>query len=143
MAIKMRVLYASGKKKMVEFSNAIKAQYDLAFNAVDAIPPAYPCDKERIVILAVTAKGDLPDSLALFCKELTKARAQNVALMIDGDAAVADKLKALLTEAGTNVIEEALFVKGGLPIPFLGGAPKPEEKAEVFAWVDRVMANLQ
>lgn len=143
MAIKMRVLYASGKKKMVEFSNAIKAQYDLAFNAVDAIPPAYPCDKERIVILAVTAKGDLPDSLSLFCKELTKARAQNVALMIDGDSAVADKLKALLTEAGTNVIEEVLYVKGGFPIPFIGGTPKPEEKAEVFAWVDRVMASLQ
>ena len=143
MAIKMRVLYASGKKKIQALSNAIKAQYDLAFNAVDAIPPAYPCDKERIVILAVTAKGDINDSLSLFCKELTKARAQNVALMIDGDAAVADKLKAILTEAGTNVVDEVLFVNGGLALPFFGGTPKPEEKTAVFEWVDRVMKNLQ
>ncbi len=141
MAIKMRILYASGKKKIQAFANAIKAQYELAFNSVDVIPPAYPCDKERIIILAVSAKGDVSDSVALFCKELTKVRAQNVALMIDGDEAVANKLKELLTEAGTNVIDEVIYVNGGFPI--FGTTPKPEEKTAVFAWVDRVLQNLK
>ncbi len=141
MAIKMRILYASGKKKIQALANAVKAQYELAFNSVDVIPPAYSCDKERIVILAVSAKGEISDSLRLFCKELTKARAQNVALMIDGDEAVANKLKAILNEAGTNVIDEVLYVKGGLPI--IGGTPKPEEKTAVFEWIDRVMQNLK
>ena len=59
MAIKMRILYASNKKKMVNFANEIKAKYELAFNSVDVIPPAYPCDKERIVVLAISAKGEL------------------------------------------------------------------------------------
>ena len=137
----MRILYASGKKKIQAFANAIKAQYELAFNSVDVIPPAYSCDKERIVILAISAKGDISESVERFCKELTKARAQNVALMIDGDQAAADKLKALLTEAGTNVIEEVLFVNGGFPI--FGTTPKPEEKKAVFDWIDSFKDNLK
>ena len=141
MAIKMRILYASGKPKIKNIANMIKAEKELAFNSVDVIPPAYSCDKERIVILAVSAKGDVSDSVRLFCRELTKARAQNVALMIDGDDKAAARLKEILTEAGTNVIDEVLYVKGGLPI--IGGSIKPEEKAEIFAWVDRVIANLK
>ena len=141
MAIKMRILYASNKKKMQAFANAIKAQYELAFNSVDVIPPAYSCDKERIVILAISAKGELSDPVIRFSRELTRARAQNVALLIDGDETAANKLKEILTEAGTNVIDEVMYVKGGLPI--IGSNPKPEEKAAVFAWIDRVMENLK
>ena len=122
-------------------ANEIKAKYELAFNSVDAIPPAYSCDKERIVILAISAKGDISDSLRLFCREMTKARAQNVALMIDGDEKVANNLKEILTEAGTNVIDDVLYVSGGLPI--IGGSVKPEEKAQIFAWVDKVIQNLK
>ena len=141
MAIKMRILYASNKKKIKTIANEIKAKYELAFNSVDAIPPAYSCDKERIVILAISAKGDISDSLRLFCREMTKVRAQNVALMIDGDEKVANTLKEILTEAGTNVIDEVIYVNGGLPI--FGGSVKPEEKTQIFAWVDKVIQNLK
>ena len=135
----MRVLVSSGKKKMLNLANMIKTQYTLAFNAVDKIPPAYPCDKERIVLLAISAKGSVNDSVRLFCRELTKLRAQNVALIIDGDAAAASNLKSILAEAGTNVIDEVLYVKCGL----FGSAVKPEEKTAACAWVDRVIANLK
>ena len=141
MAIKMRVLYASSKKKINNIANEIKAKYELAFNSVDVIPPAYSCDRERVVVLAISAKGGISDALRLFCRELNKSRAQNVALMIDGDEKAANILKETLTEAGTNVYDEVLYVKGGLPI--IGGSIKPEEKAEIFAWVDRVIANLK
>ena len=139
MAIKMRILYASGKKKVNQIANEIKAQYELAFNAVDVIPPAYSCDKERIVVLIVSAKGNVSDSVRLFCRELTKARAQNVALMIHGDEAAAKNLKDILAEAGTNVLDEVLYIN----VPFFGGSLKPEEKTEIFAWIDRVIANLK
>ena len=142
MAIKMRILFDSGKKKIKNIANEIKGKYELAFNSVDVIPPAYSCDKERIVILAVTAKGEhVKDSLRLFCRELTKARAQNVALMVDGDEKAANAIKETLNEAGTNVIEEVLYINGGLPI--IGGSIKPQEKEEIFSWVDRVIANLK
>ena len=98
MAIKMRILYSSSKKKMNNIAEAIKAKYELAFNAVDVIPPAYSCDKERVVVLIVSAKGNVSDSVRLFCRELTKARAQNVALMIHGDEAAANNLKEILTK---------------------------------------------
>ena len=143
MAIKMRVLYASGQKKIQNLANEIKMKYDLAFNAVDVIPPAYSCDKERIVILAISAKGvnGISNPVRLFCRELTKARAQNVALLIEGDEVAANAIKEILTEAGTNVIDEVFYIKGGLPI--IGSKPKPEEKAAAFAWIDRVIENLK
>ena len=131
MAIKMRVLCYPEKKKLLAIGNMIKAEYDLNVNSVDRIPPAYSCDKERIVVLIVSAKGHVSDAVRLFCRELTKARAQNVALMIDGDEAAANNLKEILTEAGTNVVDEVLYIKGGLPI--IGGSLKPEEKTEIFA----------
>lgn len=142
MAIKMRVLYDSGKKKIKTIANEIKAHYDLGVNAVDTIPPAYSCDKERIVILMLTAKGDVKDSVRLFCQELTKARAQNIALIIDGDENAANRVKQIISEVANNaVFEEVLYVNGGLPI--FGGSVKPEERTAIFEWVDRVIANLK
>lgn len=140
MSIKMRVLYDSGKPKIKNIANEIKAKYDLGVNAVDVIPPAYSCDKERIVILMVSAKGDVKDSLRLFCQELTKARAQNVALIVDGDKSAANRVRELVGLAGNRVYEEVLYVNGGLPI--IGGSVKPEERTTVFEWVDRVLENL-
>ena len=94
------------------------------------------------MVLAISAKGnDVSDAVTRFCRELTKARAQNVALMIDGDKAAADKIKEILNEAGTNVIDEVMFVNGGFPI--FGTTPKAEEKTAVFDWIDRVIANLK
>lgn len=140
MAIKMRVLCAS-KKKLQNLANCIKSKYDLAFNSVDVIPPAYSCDKERVVLLAISAKGvnGITDKVRLFCSELTKVRAQNVALIIDGDEIAANAIKAILTEAGTNVIDEILYIKCGL----FGGKPNEQELSATYAWVDRVIANLK
>ena len=136
----MRILCTAGKKKLINIANMIKAEYELSINSVDKIPPAYSCDKERVVILALSGKGDVPDDLRLFCRELTKARAANVALLIDGNTAYADAVKAILKEAGTNVIDDVLYIKGGLP--FLSGV-KPEEKTMIFDWVKKVTESLQ
>ena len=144
MAIKMRVLYNSAKPKIKNIANDIKAHYELGVNAVDVIPPAYSCDKERVVIMILSAKGaHLDDSLRLFCQELTKARAQNIALMIDGNEAAANAVKEVLTNVAQNnaVYNEVLYIKGGLPI--IGGSVKPEERTAIIEWVDRVIANLK
>ena len=138
----MRVLYDSGKKKIKNIAAEIKAHYDLGVNAVDVIPPAYSCDKERIVILMLTAKGDVKDSIRLFCQELTKARAQNIALIIDGDEKAANNVKQIIADVAQNAVyEEVLYINGGMPI--FGGAIKPEERTAIFEWTDRVIANLK
>ena len=137
----MRVLYATGKKKMINIANFIKRKYELDLNAVDCVPPAYSCDKERIVVLAVAGKNDVEDSLRRFCIELTKVRAANVALMVDGTEIYANNIKEILKTAGTNVIEDVLYIKCGLPF---FASLKPEDEAAVIDWLDnKVINNLK
>lgn len=140
MAIKMRVLYWSKKAKVKTIANEIKKEFDLSLNSVDSIPPAYSCDKERMVILMISINDQPEDQLRLFCHELTKQRAQNVALIIDGNEKGAKYIKDIITAAGTNLIDEVLFIKGGLP--FLSKL-SDAEKAEIFAWTHRVVEKVQ
>ena len=142
MAIKMRVLYESGKKGMAQIATAIKEKYELPVNAVDnQIPPAYSCDRERIVIIAVSAKKDVSDAVRRFCGEFKKERAANVAVLVDGDQAVVDKLSEVISAAGTNLVGTKLINLGGFG-PFGGGA-SDELKAELLAWVEELVANCK
>ena len=139
MAIKMRVLcYPENNKKLRAVAEMIKAEYDLNVNSVDRIPPAYSCDKERLVILAIQIKGNLPDSYRLFVRELTKARAANVAIISAGDEGSVAKTKELLKEAGTNVIEDVKNVKVGL----FNTKVSDEEKVDILAWVKSTVESL-
>ncbi|NLW73776.1 MAG: hypothetical protein GX057_02615 [Clostridiales bacterium] len=140
MAIKMRVLYWSNKAKMRTIANLIKNEFELTMNAVDVIPPAYSCDKERIVILCISIKEEPEDQLRLFCNGLNKQRAQNVALIIDGNEKGAKYIKDMVRQAGTNLIDDVLFVKGGLP--FLSKL-SDEEKKTIIEWAHRIVDNLQ
>ena len=83
------------------------------------LPVEYYCKlppdiDERIVILAVSVKADADDTLRRFILELTKARAQNVAIIADGKEAGIDKIKGYLRQAGTNVIDDVFSLKIGL-----------------------------
>ena len=138
MAIKMRVLCYPEKKKLLAIGNMIKAEYDLSINAVDRIPPAYPCDKERIVILATNIKGELKDDYRLFLGRLSKAGAANVAILAAGDDACVEKTKELIKEAGANVIEDVKKIKMGL----FDNKVSDEEKAEILEWVKNTVASL-
>ncbi len=140
MAIKMRYLYFSGKPKYAEIGNHLKAKYDLQINSVDRIPPAYSCDKERIVVLGISAKNELPDPLRLFCRELTKARTANVALILDGNKAAEDAVIKTIKEAGTNVAGETLYISGGFPI--FGNKLSEEETAKIDSWLDAIIESL-
>lgn len=138
MAIKMRILCYPEKKKLLAIGNMIKAEYELNVNAVDRIPPAYSCDKERLVILAINIKGNLPDDYRLFVRELTKARASNVAILTAGDDVAVEKTKDLLREAGTNVIDNVHKIKMGL----FDSKVSDEEKAQILSWVEETKASL-
>ena len=138
MAIKMRVLCYPEKKKLLAIGNMIKAEYELNVNSVDRIPPAYSCDKERIVILAINLKGSLPDDYRLFVRELTKARTANVAILTAGDDVAVEKTKELLAEAGTNFIDNVKHIKMGL----FDNKVTDAEKTEILAWVEEIKASL-
>ena len=144
MALKMRFLYYSSKGKMKAIAEAVKAEFELTqnANAIDIIPPAYSCENERLVILAISGKGDPDDVLRRFCSELNKKKAQNVALLVDGDEKLGIRLLDVLKETGTNVLDNVKYIKiGGLP--FLGGKVTEAEKQELIAWVQSCIDNLQ
>lgn len=138
MAIKMRVLCYPEKKKLLAIGNMIKAEYELNVNSVDRIPPAYSCDKERLVILATNLKGSLPDDYRLFVRELTKARAYNVAIIAAGDDACVERTKELIKEAGANVIEDVKRIKMGL----FDNKVTDVEKTEILEWVKKTIESL-
>ena len=144
MALKMRFLYYSGKGKMKAYAEAVKVEFELSqnHNAIDIIPPAYSCENERLVILAVSGKGEPDDMLRRFCSELNKKKAQNVALLVDGDEKMANRLLETLREAGTNVIDNVKYVKlGGLP--FFGSKVSDEEKASLLEWTHAIVDAIQ
>ena len=144
MALKMRFLYFSKKVKMKAIAEAIKTEFDLSqnFNAIDIIPPAYSCENERLVILGVSGKGDPDDILRRFCSELNKKKAQNIALLVDGDEKIASSLLSELKAAGSNVVDNVKYINiGGLP--FLGGKLSDEEKTDILAWAHDIVNNLQ
>ena len=138
MAIKMRVLCYPEKKKLLAIGNMIKAEYDLNVNSVDRIPPAYSCDKERLVILATNIKGSLPDDYRLFVRELTKARAYNVAIIAAGDDVCVERTKELIKEAGANVIDDVKKIKMGL----FDNKVSDAEKTEILDWVKKTIESL-
>ena len=141
MAIKMRVLYTPTKKKLADMANIIKAEYALDVNAVDTILPAYSCNNERVVILMLSLKGEPDDQLRRFCGEMTKARANNTALVINGTEDTAKRMKEILSAAGTKVADEVFYVKTSF-LSFLDKIT-PEEKADLLAWTHRIVDNIQ
>ncbi len=144
MALKMRFLYYSGKGKMKAIAETIKKEFELSqnYNAIDIVPPAYSCENERLVILAISGKGEPDDMLRRFCSELNKKKAQNVALLIDGDEKLGNFLLEVLRTTGTNVITPIKYIKLG-GIPFLGGKLSDAEKQDVVSWVQSAIDHLQ
>jgi len=139
MAIKMRVLCTPGKKKLVSITQMIKQEFELNINAADVIPPAYSCDKERLVVLVLTCKGSLKDDIRLFITELNKNRAANVALMIDGNADGDAYVRSLLANVDTKVCPETLYVNGG---NIFNSKISDQEKADIVAWVNRCIETI-
>ena len=139
--IKMRVMFSSKKAKMETFATALGEAFKCQ---VDAVPPAFPCDKERLVVIGLTGNNEPDDKLRLFCRELNGQKAFNVCLFVDGDkeALAVKKVKELLKDAGTNVVDEVYTVNanGG----FLGLNKKItlDERRDIVNWVTKVIESL-
>ncbi|MBP3437445.1 MAG: hypothetical protein J6K61_06045 [Clostridia bacterium] len=137
--MKMRSLVVSSKGKLKAIGDMLAKN---GTYTADIIPPAYPCDRERLVVITVTAKSSMPDSFRRFCQELSKEKAQNVAFIVDGNEADAAMIVDWVRSAGAHVIEEVLYfpVKG-----LFAGFSKTltaEENATVNAWYENVIKNL-
>ncbi len=132
--MKMRIMYYSKKGKMKAFADVLGKACQCQVND---IPPAYPADKERLVLIGASIKGEPSDELRRFCGELNSARANNVALFIDGPANSKGEqiLKNTLKMAGTNVIDKTYYVKCGL----FGKSVSAEEEKAIVDWANEMI----
>ena len=141
--IKMRGVYSSKKKKMATFAMAVGEAFKCSF---DTIPPAYPCEKERVVVLLMNGGNDPDDKLRLFCRELNAQRAYNVILVVDGDknAPAVSKVREILTEAGTNVVDDVYSVNGGAAglIGMFNKSITLDERRGIVNWVTSTIEAL-
>lgn len=136
-SVKMRVIYSTTKKKVVTFATAISEAFKCQ---LDDVPPAFPCDKEKLVVIVMSIKDTANDKLRRFCGELNPARALNVALVVDGDkdGKGVQSVKEILKEAGTNVIDDVYTVDGG---GFLSKKISLDERTAIVKWVEGVIDN--
>lgn len=137
--MKMRALVVSGKGKLKTIGEILAKN---GTYAADVIPPAYSCDRERLVVIIATLRSSMPDSFRRFCQELSKDKAQNVALIVDGSETDAKMVAAWIANAGANVIDNILYfpVKG-----LFAGFSKNltvEETTKVNNWYEAVVAAL-
>ena len=136
----MRALVVSGKGKLKAIGEMLAKN---GTYAADVVPPAYPCDRERLVVIIASLRSSMPDSFRRFCQELSKDKAQNVALIVDGNETDAKMVSDWIAGAGANMIENVLYfpVKG-----LFAGFSKtltPEETAKVNAWYEETLAALK
>ena len=139
MKMKMRVLTATNKGKLLAIADAISAEK--SNYKADVIPPAYPCETERIVIIVATAATKYSTATEIFCKNLNKFQAQNIAFIIDGTPEKAQYLIDLVKSAGSHVCDEVLYINGGLPFKFAKKITA-EESTKVSEWLERTLKSL-
>ena len=139
--MRMRVLTQTNKGKLLTIADKI-TQLIEADKATDVIMPAYPCDGERLIVIVVTAKANMPDSFCRFMRSLKKSVTANVAFIIDGSPENAAPIIEMAKSQNSNVMEDKiLYFDGGLPFKFLKKVSS-DEMAIVEAWVADIKANL-
>lgn len=138
--MRMRVLTQTSKGKLLAIADEVTRMIQ-ADKATDIIMPAYSCDGERLIVIVASAKSSMPDSFCRFMRSLKKSVTANIAFIIDGAPENAAKIVEMAKTNNSNVIEDILYINGGLPLKFLRKV-SAEDMATVKAWVEKTLANL-
>lgn len=106
----------------------------------DQIPPAYPCEGEKVVFIGVEMNGKLPGAVDHFCKDLNPTRTKGVAFYVinnTGNTAGLENIIAAMKKNGVETYGEPLgiSVKSGL---FKKGAPTEADIKTVLDWADKI-----
>lgn len=137
------------KAKSMHFSkngNAqiIAGELGRAYQCVsDQIPPAYPCESEKVIFIGIDTDKSIDKPVVDFCKDLKPARAKNVAFYLvsgTGNVSELEPVKATLKSNGVNVAGETLVVnvKNSL---FKKGKVTDADVAAVKKWAEDIVKN--
>lgn len=138
--MRMRVLTQTNKGKLLAIADEVTKLIQ-ADKATDVIMPAYPCDGERLIVIVASAKSAMPDSFCRFMRSLKKSVTANIAFIIDGTPENAAKIVEMAKTNNSNVIEDILYINGGIPLKFIKKVSS-EEMATVKAWVEKTLSVL-
>ena len=138
--MRMRVLTQTNKGKLLAIADEVTKLIE-ADKATDVIMPAYPCDGERLIVIVATAKPAMPESFCRFVRSLKKSVTANVAFIIDGTPENAASIVEMAKTNNSNVIEDILYVKGGIPLKFIKNV-SADEMAAVKSWVEKTLSVL-
>ena len=138
--MKMRVLYSSSNKKIVNYAVALGEAQNDQHAIADTIPPAYSCDRERLVVLVISTGARVEDNVRLFISELTPARAANVVFVFDSkDGKITPPMQQLIDAAkaaGTNVlVDNTYFVAPG---SLFSSKISMEERSGIVDWCESI-----
>lgn len=139
--MKMQALYQSTKTdNTYRLSEVVSREHKCK---CDQIPPAYPCENEKLVFIAVEGKNSKPDKKVIaFCKDLTPARCKNVAFIIVSTTGTegCSTLTEIVKSKGVNVVNSfECKVKGGL---FGMGKVSDSDLANCKTWAQKVVDSL-
>ena len=108
----------------------------------DQIPPAYPCEGEKVVFVGVEMNGKVPGPVDRFCRDLTPARAKNVAIYVINGSGSTDggkDLCAAMEQKGVHAVTPlGISVKSAL---FKKGMPTDEDVKKTLDWAEKLIAN--
>ena len=138
--MRMRVLTQTNKGKLIAIADEVTKLIQ-ADKATDIIMPAYPCDGERLIVIVASAKNTMPDSFCRFMRSLKKSVTANIAFIIDGTPENAAKIVEMAKTNNSNIIEDILYIKGGIPLKFIKKV-SADEMSTVKAWVEKTLASL-
>ncbi len=133
--MKSRVLYFSSNGKMKKLAAILGAKMG---TKEDVVPPAYSCDKEKVLFLGVSAKANMSDTFTRFCDGLNLTKAANVAVFAEGKPEAVKAIMDRIAAAGANVCQPAYECKFKL----FGGISAEDQKA-IEAWCDSIVASIQ
>jgi len=106
----------------------------------DQIPPAYPCENEKVIFIGVHMNGKLPGAVDHFCKDLNPGRTKGVAFYVlnnTGSTKGLDSIIETMKKNGVNTVGEPLgvAVKGSL---FKKGIPTEADVQNVVEWATKI-----
>ncbi len=106
----------------------------------DQIPPAYPCEGEKVVFIGISMNGKLPAAVDHFCKDLNPTRTKGVAFYVlnnTGSTKGLDAIIEAMKKNGVNTVGEPLgiAVKGNL---FKKGKPTEDDVKTALEWADKI-----
>ncbi len=140
--MKIRILYLS------KHGNTEKLA-DVITKAVAAkseqIPPAYPCENEKLLFLGTGIYGGKPDKKMIdFCSSLDTSRVKNVALFTTSASGTADAgmLRDILVQKGINVVPEVYSCKGKCFVFCNMGKPGKDELEAAEKWAKKTMEEV-